>query len=171
MGLFAGTDIGYELERPATRIEILVMLIKLLGENDKALSYSGKHPFSDVPAWADTYVAFAYNKGYTAGTSVTTFSPNNLATGDQYATFVLKALGYDSDSDFSWDKALAFSESLKVISAAEFSLLNGTFLRDKMVYLSFCALSARYKNGSSTLIQGLIGAGIISQKIVDEAFW
>lgn len=169
MGLFAGTNTGYELERPATRIEILVMLIKLLGENDAATSYKGSHPFTDVPAWADAYVAYSYNKGYTAGTSATTFSPNSLATGDQYATFVLKALGYDSNSDFTWSKALGYAEQIGVISKGETALLGQPFLRDKMVYLSYYSLFAGYKGKSSTLLQGLVSGGKISQTTADDA--
>ena len=169
MGLFAGTNIGYELERPATRIEILVMLIKLLGENTAATSYKGQHPFKDVPSWAEAYVAYSYNKGYTAGTSATAFSPNSLATGDQYATFVLKALGYDSNSDFVWDKALAYAERTGIISRKEVLLLEGAFLRDKMVYLSYYSLFANYKGKNSTLLQGLISDGKISKQTADAA--
>ena len=34
MGLFKGTDVGYELERQPTRLETLIMLIRLLGEEE-----------------------------------------------------------------------------------------------------------------------------------------
>lgn len=169
MGLFAGTNNGYELERSATRIEILVMLIKLLGENDAATSYPGTHPFKDVPAWAGPYVAYAYHKGYTAGTSATTFSPGAAATGDQYATFVLKALGYDSNSDFVWSSALSYAVSIGMLSGNEAALLGQPFLRDKMVYMSYYALFANYKGKDTTLLQGLVAGGKISQATADSA--
>ena len=36
LGLFRGTDKGYELERTATRAEIAVTLVRLLGKEEKA---------------------------------------------------------------------------------------------------------------------------------------
>ena len=68
LGLFRGTGEDengvpiYALEKTATRAEALVMLIRLLGEEDAALSSLAAHPFTDVPAWADRYVAYAYEK-------------------------------------------------------------------------------------------------------------
>ena len=37
-----------------------------IGEEKAAQSFTGACPFSDVPAWAPRYVAYAYAKGYTA---------------------------------------------------------------------------------------------------------
>lgn len=61
-----------------------------------------QHPsFQDVPEWALKYVAYAYAKGYSKGTSSTTFSPDELLDAKSYVTFVLRALGYDdSKGDF-----------------------------------------------------------------------
>ena len=67
MGLFLGTDHGYELDRAATRVEGVVMLIRMLGEEEAALAYTGAQPFRDVPEWASKYVAYAYGMGYTKG--------------------------------------------------------------------------------------------------------
>jgi len=74
--LFKGTDNGFELERAPSRVEVVVMLIRLLGKESEALSSSPPsdspgHPFTDVPAWADAYVSFAYKNGLTKGISPT----------------------------------------------------------------------------------------------------
>ena len=45
LGLFKGTNNGYELDKPATRVEILVMLIHLLGKEDVVLETTISHPF------------------------------------------------------------------------------------------------------------------------------
>ena len=56
MGLFAGTGTaygsGYDLEKTTTRVEGLVMFLRLMGEESAAQSYTGACPFSDVPAVA-----------------------------------------------------------------------------------------------------------------------
>ena len=105
LDLFRGTDYGYELPRPATRVESLVMLIRLLGEENAALGYKGaRHPFSDVPAWAEKYVSYAYSKKYTNGMSASRFGSTDYVKKEQYLTFVLRALGYDDKTggDFTW---------------------------------------------------------------------
>ena len=56
MGLFKGGDKGYDLERTPSRSEAAVMLVRFLGQEDKALTgYANgtySDPFTDnVPAW------------------------------------------------------------------------------------------------------------------------
>lgn len=52
LGLFMGTDKGFELERAPTRTEALVLLLRLLGKENEAMMSSCAHPFNDVPTWA-----------------------------------------------------------------------------------------------------------------------
>ena len=100
LGLFQGTEKGFELEKTMTRAEAAVMLTRLLGAEDKALSGDWTHPFSDVPQWADKYVGWLYESGLTNGTSGTTYSPEQDVTCGQYCTFLARA-STDSD-EYSW---------------------------------------------------------------------
>ena len=104
LGLFRGvSETDFALSRPATRTEALVMLLRLLGQENQALSFEGTHPFTDVPGWADRYVAYAWENGLTNGVSATTFGTSD-ATCQMYATFLLRALGYnDARGDFTWN--------------------------------------------------------------------
>ena len=56
LGLFKGSDTaygsGYDLEQPPTRIQGLIMFLRLLGEEETALATTAQNPFADVPAWA-----------------------------------------------------------------------------------------------------------------------
>lgn len=53
--LFRGSDTGYgegfDLEKAPTRMEALIMLIRLLGEESEALTCTAYQPFTDVPDW------------------------------------------------------------------------------------------------------------------------
>ncbi len=150
LGLFRGTDYGYELERTATRLEGLVMFLRLLGAEQAAQSWSGQQPFSDVPAWGQCYVGYAYAMGYTRGISADEFGCNTAITARDYLTFLLRALGYTEDEDFSWAGAVADSRRLSVITAAEETLLEqGPFLRAHVAWLSWYALFARHQTGSA----------------------
>ena len=50
LGLFLGTGSGYDLGGTATRLHGIIMLTRMLGEEDAALSFDGPCPFSDVAA-------------------------------------------------------------------------------------------------------------------------
>lgn len=89
LGLFRGTDSGYALENSATRIHALIMLIRLLGEEDEALAYKGECPFTDitVPTYR-LYAGYAHFKGYTSGTGNNT-KGNHRAVKGTYVSFRL----------------------------------------------------------------------------------
>lgn len=171
LGLFQGTESGYSLERPATRVEGLVMLIRLLGEEKEALSYKGKHPFTDVPDWAQAYVTFAYEKGYTKGSTATTFGGASQMSAQEYMTFLLRALGYqDAKGDFQWDKALdkALEVGLILEKEQEEIQSSGAFYRDHIVMTSYQALFSKQKDGI-LLKDKLISSGVITKTQMDEA--
>ena len=107
MNLFKGSDNGFELDRAPTRMEAIIMLVRLLGQENEALYGEGySHPFTDAPGWenAEQYLAYAYTANLTTGATATAFEPEAPATAQMYATFVLRALGYeDSEQGTVWD--------------------------------------------------------------------
>lgn len=118
MGLFNGTGTDangnpeFELDRPPTRNEAVTMLVRLLGREEEAKSRTWSIPFTDVADWARPYVGYAYANGLTNGNSATSFGGEEPATPSQYITFVLRALGYQSGTDFQWDRAWELSDKL-----------------------------------------------------------
>ena len=174
LGLFKGSNLGFELEREATRLEALIMFLRIIGEEDEALSYTGTHPFTDVPYWAgdaaNKYVAYAYNKGYTNGISSSKFGTYNTVVAEQYMTFVLRALGYKDGVDFSWESALDKAVELGIFSRAEQEMiLRRGFYRDLVAYVSYYSLTAMKKGSSTTLIQSLVNVGSVDQQQANEA--
>ena len=67
LGLFMGTDNGFELDRAMTRAEAAAMLCRFLGGTAEAETGSWEHPFRDVPAWADHAVGWLYQNKLTYG--------------------------------------------------------------------------------------------------------
>lgn len=118
LGLFQGTGTNpdgtpiFDLDRTPTRHEAITMLVRLLGKDNEAKSTTWNTPFIDVAEWAKPYVGYAYNHKLTSGVSAIEFGGNNTVTASQYITFVLRALGYNSDRDFAWDSAWTLSDSL-----------------------------------------------------------
>ncbi len=164
LGLFRGTGAGYDLDGTPTRIQGLVMLIRMLGEENKALSFNSTDPFTDVPKWADCYVSYAAAKGYTKGTGTASFSPDTVLDARSYLTFVLRALGYDdAKSDFSWNTAPLDSVGLGLMKGDTATVISGASLnRGDIVDLSFCALTMSLKGETTTLAQKLVTLGVFS---------
>lgn len=162
LGLFNGTSNGYELERAGTRAEALIMLIRLLGEKRVAEESRYDHPFTDVPDWADTYVAYGYNKAYTSGISESKFGSTDKVTANQYITLVLRALGYSEETDgYSWDNPFDFAEKIGLIKKGEYSK-DSEFIRADIVILSYRALDIQYNNQTTTLREKYFSGGFVN---------
>lgn len=170
MGLFKGSDTaygsGYDLEQPPTRIQGLIMFLRLMGEEGQALATTAQNPFVDVPAWAAPYAAYAYEKGYTKGvdSAAKLFGTASAIKATEYMTFVLRALGYRDSGvtpDFTWDASLEKALALGVLTAGEHRMLTeASFLRAQVVYVSYFALDASYQSGG-TLLSRLEASGVL----------
>lgn len=165
LGLFMGTGNGFDLDRASTRTEAVVMLLRMLGEEKTAEASSYTSPFTDVPSWATKYISYAYNKGYTSGTSKTTFGSNGLVTPEQFFTFMLRALGYsDKNGDFVWSASIEKAEALSIIPKGKYKA-GGSFTRGDCVDSIFYVLSASKKGVNTTLAKSLVDKGAIDGTI------
>lgn len=171
LGLFRGTDSGYELEREATRAEAATMLVRLLGAEEEALSLSYSAPFNDVADWSKPYIQYLYEKELTKGTSETTFSGSDICTSQQYIVFLLRALGYsESKQDFRYEDALEFASDLHLCDK---TILKNTpsFKRDDLCALSYSALAVTPKTGEKDLLTKLISSSAVKDaKGYDKLF-
>ena len=172
--LFRGSDVGYgngyELERQTNRLEALVLFIRVLGEEEAALSCTGTHPFQDVPAWGSSYVAYAYQKGYTDGYGGGKFGSYDPVSAVMYAEFLLRAMGYSSTSQPDWTTALERSVDAGLITSAELTFYqNNPFLRAQVVYMSFFALDTPVSGSSATLGEKLVDSGCFTAKQYETA--
>lgn len=141
------------LDLPVTRVQALVLLVKLLGQEDAAQNGTWTHPFTDVPSWADFYVGYAYAEKLTGGTSSTTFGSDEPTTATQYLSFLLKALGYSSDTDFSWDKAVELTDSIGA-TRGEYKG-DEPIDRGTLALTSYNALQCKCKDSETTLLQSI----------------
>ena len=162
-GTGSGIAQGFELEVQPTRIQALIMLLRLLGEESAALACTADVPFQDVVDWAKPYVAYAYEKGYTNGVSPKHFSPDTTASVGMYVEFVLRALGYSDITHTDVSTALDRAQAAGVVTAGEKVMLQSNdFLRSDVVYLSWYALETMLPNSTQTLHQKLESVGLFT---------
>lgn len=169
MSLFRGTDTGYgsgyDLEKAPTRIQGLILFLRLIGEEDAALATTAPCPFTDLAAWCQPYGAYAFEKGYTKGVSETLFAPDLPLRSTEYLTFVLRSLGYTDSGDapdFTWDTSLIRGLEFGLLTPLEHKMLTEQpFLRAQAVYVSYYALDALRKGEQTTLLTKLEEMGVV----------
>lgn len=171
LGVFQGTNKGFELNREATRIEGLIMLIRLLGKEEEAKeSINDLSPFTDVPEWAKPYANYAYKAGLTKGIGNNLFGSYDKVNAKSYMTFMLRALEYDdSNGDFSYEQAINFAEKKKILTVQDVEELDSTvFLRDHVAKVSMLALGANIKGKTINLLEKLVAEGVILKSVADK---
>ena len=161
LGLFRGTEKGFELDREPTRAEAATMLVRLLGAENEAMSLTYTAPYTDVYDWAKPYVQYLYEKGLTKGISETVFGYSDKCTAQQYATFLLRALGYSDgeNGDFTYENAISFAREKGALDGVNCG--DGAFLRDNVCAMSYTALSVAPKSGEADLLTKLINSGAV----------
>lgn len=150
LGLVQGSDKGYELYRVPTRAEALVMAVRLAGgENDET---EFANPFSDIPAWAQKHAAYAYAAGLVQGTAEGIYGFDKPITQRDYATMMLRVLGYsETMGDFAWEQSVDFASRLGIACFDN----DGVFTRADMFAMTCNALDSRFKSGNDTLLERL----------------
>lgn len=161
MGLFQGTQNGYDLDRTPTRAEASVMLVRLLGKEAEAKTLTYTAPFTDLKGWEKPYVQYLYSNGLANGTNRTTFNPTGKCTAQMYATFLLRALGYSDTADFSYANAIETAREQGIYDTGIINVQN--FLRDDAAAASYTVLSVSPKNSEGTLLGQLVSENAITE--------
>lgn len=161
MGLFQGTQNGYDLDRTPTRAEAAVMLVHLLGKEDEAKALTYTAPFTDLKGWEKPYVQYLYSNGLANGTNRTTFNPTGKCTAQMYAVFLLRALGYSDTADFSYANAIETAREQGIYDTGIINVQN--FLRDDAAAASYTVLSVSPKNSEGTLLDQLVSENAITE--------
>ncbi|MGO4106356.1 S-layer homology domain-containing protein [Paenibacillus sp. YAF4_2] len=157
LGLFMGTNYGYQLGDPITRAQGTVMLLRLSGEADDAARAQMKSSFTDVKSshWAVQSIAYAASKGYVKGIGNGSFAPDRLMTGKEFLTLINRLLGYPNATT---SNAVELSHNNGMLTADPASRLANAkpFLRGDMVEVVYAALQTKQAGMTSTLLQSLV---------------
>ena len=158
-----GTPV-YGLDAMPERIHGLIMLLRLLGQEQTALACTAPNPFADVAEqtpYGERYAAYAYAEGITDGTGVGTFSPTEELTARMYIAFLMRALGYGVDYVYG---SLELPVRVGLIRASlPASFLGESITRGDMVDLSYAALTCPVQGESRTLAEKLCAAGVFTE--------
>ncbi|MCI9643314.1 MAG: hypothetical protein HFF97_01090 [Oscillibacter sp.] len=162
IGMLKGGPGGFDLDKAPTRAQAAIMLVRLFGAEEEAqAAYASgdlQCPFGDVNGTAAPHVAWLVEKGLANGTSGTAFGAANPCTAKAYTIFLLRALGYQDNADFTSANAQEFAMAIGLLDTSAFT---GTFLRDDLVSMTYQALGADLKKGDTYLLASLIESGAV----------
>lgn len=162
IGMLKGGAGGFDLDKAPTRSQAAIMLVRLYGaeEEAKAAYAAGdlKSPFTDVNETTAPFAAWLKDKGLASGTSETTFGGSDPCSAKAYTIFLLRALGYQDNVDFTAANAQEFAMGLGLLDTSVFT---GKFLRDDLAAMTYQALGMDRKDGDTYLLASLIESGAV----------
>ncbi|MCX7772898.1 MAG: Ig-like domain-containing protein, partial [Clostridia bacterium] len=177
VGLFKGvsdTDLGLANNLP--RIQAMTLVIRAKGQDAAALALTQAEideqlakvaDASTIPSWGKAYAAFALKTGITNGVGrggKVYFDTNAKVDGKTFVTLTLRAMGY-ANVDFAnpWETAV------KAGLASAVSLgFKASLVRDDAVGVLYAAVKSGVNADGKTLIQALIDAKAVDQKIASD---
>ena len=160
----ADGSVNFALGDKLTRAQAFVLVVRFVGAEKDATANVQKHPFTDVPAWANPYIGYVYANGITKGVSETKFDPDTEVSEAAFLTILLRVLGYDDGAgDFKWNDPYTLAKSVGLCDAKS----NG-FNRGGAFDICYRALTAAVKRGDS-IAEQLIAKGVFTKEAYDKA--
>jgi len=147
-----GTEKGLELDKELTRAEAAVLCNRIAGGEIQARSKTYIHPFTDVPEWAQSDIAYLYQLGLINGISENQFGSNQTLTAQQFYAMLLRCLGYsEKNGDYTYKNTLSFAQSINLLTEEEKELISSHFNRDAAVIAMYHTLLTPKKGDSIPL--------------------
>lgn len=113
-GFITGIDGDAMLDKIITRAQVAVLMAELHGDKETAANFPLPSEFSDVPdgMWYTPYITYGKIYGYLGGYPDGTFKPNEPVDAQEFAAFMMNAMGYNGD--YHYDQVIQFAKSKNV---------------------------------------------------------
>lgn len=149
-------SVSFDLQRDLTRLEAVVMAVRLMGLEDSALAGGYTHPYTDVPEWASGYVGCLYSFGLLEISDAGLFLPQAPASLASFMSYMLYALGYRmADGDYNLMTVVSQARSAGICQTAEDEPLT----RGAAVVAMYNTLRANIRASSMLLSEKLVQEG------------
>lgn len=153
--VMTGDDAGLRLEDGLKREEAVVMIARLKGQLEVAQNFPTKPTYKDITNKAyEPLLAWAKEDGTFVGHSETKFGFGDNITTQEYASVVLRILGYEVgvEKEITWNDVMAKAEELGLLKNID---AKADFLRGNMAVMTLNALRTNVKDSKETLAEKL----------------
>jgi len=174
MGLYQGvstTSFDPDLGSSLTREQGFTMLVRMFGGQSAAEALSNTEinntlsqfkDASSISDWARPYVAFAVKEKMIQGRPDGTIGPKDALLGKDYATLILRALGYEVGADDYHVASAILVDKGGLTADMALKFNEKPLIRDDFVGITFAAMNAKDTSGVS-IIAALVEAGVVSE--------
>lgn len=172
LGLMSGVGtkdgrVNFALERPLTKLECLVMAIRLTGVETDVLESRHEHPFTDVPEWGSPYVGYFWELGLITCQEDQCFSPDTEVSTAVFMKYMFNALGYTSGhDDYSQTEAAFIGQRIGICSEAASAVTRGD-----AALMMYRTLDTTVKGSDALLSHVLVEDGILNYQDVQFLLW
>lgn len=98
-----------------TREQAIIVLIRMMGEEEQAKAAGSKISFRDVKdPYYKPYISYAQQKGWTTGRTNTVFGYNDQVTAEEFSAFMLRALDYGDFAGENFKEVMPLAETLGI---------------------------------------------------------
>jgi predicted lipoprotein with Yx(FWY)xxD motif len=162
LGILIGEGKGLTpeyLQKPTTRMQSVILFLRLKGLEMDALNYKGTDNFDDAKlVWAKGQTILAYVKANPQygwlGLGNNIFDPQATITAQQYYKVILEALGYKEGADYDYANVLQFAGEHGLSRVADSQHFNNANVATAMLE----ALNAQVHDAAITLAVELTDA-------------
>ncbi len=153
LGVLKGDQNGnLMLDKTLLRRDAVVMLARLLGEEEVAEKYPTAPTWKDVTIkYYEPFLGWAQAEGYYKGYNDAKFGFNDEITVQDYAQVLLRALGY---TDVEWKDAYTKAKDLGLLEGVTLEA-TAKLPRGNMSVMTVTALNTKVKDSEKTLAETL----------------
>lgn len=159
LGIYPAVGKDFGLSKNITRIEGVVLLVKLLGKESIVLKSNYSCPFTDVSVSYRPYIGYLYQIGLIDYKKGQKFGQGVYMNSSEFVAYMLNALGYSKkQGDFNPLYSLNKAVSLGIISSSYCNSLKNSkyLLKDDAAAIIYNLLSIKTKNTDKTLTAKLV---------------
>lgn len=174
LGILIGKDAAsgvtseYLAETP-TRIQALIIFLRIQGLEDEALTYDWDENFDDAKNYewivGRNYLGYAKENpdlGW-IGSTDGKFYPTNTIDSKAFYKVMLESLGYNQGIDFEYNETLEFAQSVGLLSNAKTMGSLKSFTIDHVAKAIYTTLNTSPKDETKNLITLMTERGIIDE--------
>jgi hypothetical protein len=107
-------DVTFKGNKPVTKMETVVMAVRILGLEDDAQKRDSVEPVFSRFDWGKDYVAIAVEENIIAPEDLINFNPNQPAKRYEVAVLLARALGLEDEAQDAVDENLNFKDWNKI---------------------------------------------------------
>jgi hypothetical protein len=168
--IFTGSNGDYRLNDKLSRSEASALAVRIMGKDYEVLLNASKYkntPYPDVDPnhWYAPYVGFCTQEGILSGDTKGNYNPNDFITEKSFLKIVLGVLGYQINSDYTWDNVYRKAFEAGLVTSLSYIAKeedNMDFKRGDAVNVLYNALMLKEKSTDKELFYRLIDSNIIT---------